>query len=228
MWIEVLKFLPGIEIIQNLSLVNKNFYNLTWNNELFKHFCVTEFSSDLQYKCFRSLYICLFEESCLSCHSLDSSRKFQRLPYNHRNICQNCKPNFINVGEIKDKFKIHPAKFGIKLGIARRGIKVCERVRVEKAVLVWRKKLKEKVFRFFLKYCKVEFKVFFRDFDKFGLRDLDEDLMMIDRVGQGEVDADFLRKILDFVYKTGKKIKLKDILREYVENQVNQKAKTNI
>lgn len=226
MWVEVLKFLPGIEIIQNLSLVNKTFYNLSWNNELFKSLCITEFSSNLQYKCFHSLYICLYEESCFSCHSFDTSLKYQRLSHNQRNICKNCKVNFIDVGDIKQKFRIHPAKFGIKLASARRGVKLCERLRVEKAAVVWRKKLKEKVFRYFGKNCKIGFKGFVRDLDRFGLRDLDEDLMMMDRVGQGEVAVEVLRKVLDFVYKTGKKITLKDILREYVENQVNNKEET--
>ena len=144
MWVEVLKFLPGIEIIQNLSLVNKTFYNLSWNNEMFKSLCITEFSSNLQYKCFHSLYICLYEESCFSCHSFDTSLKYQRLSHNQRNICKNCKVNFIDVGDIKQKFRIHPAKFGIKLASARKGVKLCERLRVEKAAVVWRKKLKEK------------------------------------------------------------------------------------
>lgn len=212
MWIEVLKFLPGIEVIKNISRVSRMFYELSWNQELFKYFCQTEFSSKIEFKCFRSLYQETYTEACYSCKSLNPNIKYTRFYHTQRNLCQKCDCKLLTKGDIKDKYNSNPNRLGLKFIRMKYNRKCVESYWVDRAIVNRNKKRKEKIFL----HCKQNKKFSWlyekiKVFDQCELKNFDKDELTLKQLAGDSENFEFLVKGLRYIFAVKKNLTLKEL-----------------
>jgi hypothetical protein len=89
-WIESLRFLEGREMVKVLPLVCKEFYHISWQNELWKLYVLQEYGLEVDSSLARSIYINNFANQCISCHTLPSEDMYYRCPLLNRVLCKLC------------------------------------------------------------------------------------------------------------------------------------------
>jgi hypothetical protein len=89
-WIESLRFLGGIEMVTVIPLVCKEFYHISWQNELWKHYVLQEFGLEVEGSQARGIYINNYANQCISCHTLPNSNNYYRCPLINRVLCRSC------------------------------------------------------------------------------------------------------------------------------------------
>lgn len=218
MWLEILKYLPGIEVIKSISRVSRMFYSLSWNQEIFKYFCLFEFKSKETFKCHRSLYTEIYKEACYVCKSISPNIKYTRFSHTNRNLCKNCNSSFVAKGEIKDIWKVNPNKLPLKYIRMKYNRKSVETLWINRSVLNLRKKRKEKIFL----VCRKK-KNFPGIFEKIKLIDyceldnLEKDENILKQLGGESEDLELLLYALGYIYQVMEKFSLKKIYEGFLK-----------
>ncbi|CAG9328840.1 unnamed protein product [Blepharisma stoltei] len=140
-WIEIFRFLDAVEVLKIYSQVNKEFYHISWDEELWHFYCLREYSKDLinnNEKSYRSQYIILRTECCNWCHMYLGGEYFYRCPLMGKPLCENCKTlkrfELMSKGEILGEFRINANILNIKFVEGCWGRKNTYRYMVEEAV----------------------------------------------------------------------------------------------
>ncbi|CAG9328838.1 unnamed protein product [Blepharisma stoltei] len=93
-WLEIFKFLDAIEVFKSYSYVNKEFYHISWDQELWHSYCVRDYADVALYdqeKNYRSQYVTMYMESCFWCHTRQTEENFKICPLIKKPICDSCK-----------------------------------------------------------------------------------------------------------------------------------------
>ena len=216
MWLEVLKWLPGIEVIKSISRVSRMFYSLSWNQEIFKYFCLVEFNSKQAFKCYRSLYSEIYKEACYICKSVNPDKKYKRYYHTNRNLCKSCDPNFVNKGDIKDNWKVNPNRLCLKYLRVKYCRKRVESHWINRSILSMRKKRKEKLFfacRRKKKFAGVFEKI--KMIDNCELNNLEKDEILLKQLSGESEDLELLLAALWFIYEVKEKYSLEKFFKKF-------------
>ncbi|CAG9328841.1 unnamed protein product [Blepharisma stoltei] len=149
-WLEIFKFLDAVELFKIYSHVNKEFYHISWDEELWHFYCVRDYTNaalDDQKKNYRTQYIILRMESCFWCHAHQSQERFNRCPLIGKPICEKCKKlkrfEQLHKSQIESRYGINPNLLQLKFGLGYWNKKVVYRYMVEEALETFRNRNKE-------------------------------------------------------------------------------------
>jgi hypothetical protein len=159
-FLEVFKFLEVSEIVLSLSKVNKNFYSLTWEKELWNFLLVRDFSivkQDLEVDELKEAYVTCFYDFCIECKKKPSNEKFNRCPLLKKTLCRDClMMKKFHTFDKTDIWRI----YGIKSDLVKvawwtsDGInRITYRVLFESGLMMFRKEQKQKVLDFRVLGC---------------------------------------------------------------------------
>ncbi|CAG9328842.1 unnamed protein product [Blepharisma stoltei] len=149
-WLEIFKFLDAVELFKIYSHVNKEFYHISWDEELWHFYCVRDYTNaalDDEKKNYRTQYIILRMESCFWCHAHQSQEKFNRCPLIGKPICEKCKKlkrfEQMYKSEVEAVYGINTNLLQLKFGIGTWNRKIVYRYMVDEALVIFRKRNKE-------------------------------------------------------------------------------------
>lgn len=89
-WVEILSFLQGKEMVKTVPFVCKEFYHISWQGELWRKYSLTEFSETVQLETAREFYISRTLNQCIECHNVPSKEEYYRCPMLNRVLCSVC------------------------------------------------------------------------------------------------------------------------------------------
>lgn len=149
-WIEIFKFTNPPEILKIIALVSKEFYHLSWDEELWRYFCNTIFESYNPDTDWRSYYSKLTFQACFGCHCILSDLEFFRCPLISKPICKKCRsqhPNFrvFHKNAIFCRYGINPNVLELDYAAGFNNKKVTYQFLIEKALVKFRLKNKAAV-----------------------------------------------------------------------------------
>ena len=135
--LEIFKFLDPFEMAM-LSLVNKEFYHVSWDKELWYYFLSRDFNINSNSEDLKSLYFNEMHKRCVECKQSFENSQTYRCPLLKRAICYNCKHSekykVLSKSDIKRLYGINPDKLNIKYGNSFRNKKICYKYMIEEAV----------------------------------------------------------------------------------------------
>ncbi|CAG9328837.1 unnamed protein product [Blepharisma stoltei] len=149
-WLEIFKFLDAIEVFKSYSYVNKEFYHISWDQELWHFYCVRDYADVALYdqeKNYRSQYVIIYMESCFWCHTRQTEENFKRCPLIKKPICDSCKKlerfSCMCKKDIQARYGINPNILQLNFGEGGWGTKVVYRYMAEEAIESFRKRNKD-------------------------------------------------------------------------------------
>jgi hypothetical protein len=147
--LEVFKFLEFNEVI-TLSLVSKEFYGVTWEQELWRYYYIKDFKEDLQTDDWRKSYMNIYFNCCISCKIVPSKDNYYCCPLLKRILCKLCKgkSDYILYHKkfIRNTYKINPDLLNLRFGQGYVNKKVVYKFLFERALYSFRQAKKTEIF----------------------------------------------------------------------------------
>ena len=147
--IEIFKFLPISGLISEVNLVCKEFYQISWDSELWQYLIFRDFQKNEELFDSKSKYIKLFNSLCIECKTTPSAETFYRCPYLKKNICKIClkksKFTVMNRTDILRNYEIDAKFLNLVYGTSGDGKKVAYRYKIEEEIYKFREKNKNSV-----------------------------------------------------------------------------------
>ncbi|CAG9335756.1 unnamed protein product [Blepharisma stoltei] len=119
-WIEVFRFISPWEVSRTLTLVCREFYHITWDEELWHFYYVKEFN-DPEEQCskWKDKYISMAFQGCIGCHKILTDQNFYRCPMLKKPLCWNCREKthkfrLLNKSDIKLKYGVNANLLNLK------------------------------------------------------------------------------------------------------------------
>lgn len=148
-WVLVLKYLKAIDIINCISILNKETYEATWNEDLWDYLFIRDYNVGRISSNPKVNYLSYYLQSCLVCKKLPVTRYFNLCPIINRFVCSDCYKSqkflLLNKKYIHTMYGIRPDTLGLEFGVGNRYQKVTYKYCVEKAVYKHRLKMKAKI-----------------------------------------------------------------------------------
>ena len=89
-FLEVFKFLTVNELMNSVNRVNKNFYSLTWDEELWNFLSNRDFNVIPSHSEYKKFYVQCYYSYCIECKTLPVEKKFSKCPLLKRTLCKKC------------------------------------------------------------------------------------------------------------------------------------------
>ncbi|OMJ66197.1 hypothetical protein SteCoe_37054 [Stentor coeruleus] len=218
--IEVFRFFDIYDLSKSLALVNKEYYNASWEPELWRFFLVRDFnivvSSDMN---FRHKYLEVYVKCCFECKKIPQENDYYISPLIKRVLCLNCKelPKFklIFKSDIKRIFKVNANLLDLKFGKGLGGSSVVYQWILIKALRNFREKNKQfvlsKLYEELDDNCKIvrDVKDINTDYEPLGVA-MNSDIY----VGTDNHNKDY-RKLFDFIRNGTTKIDFGKIFKNH-------------
>ena len=119
-FIEIFKFFEFSEILRIFCLVNKNFYHISWAEEVWHDFYVRDFKEDTQCENWKKEYIVQYNNRCIECKKIPSVLTFYICPMIKKIICKQClklpKFEIFYKSKIYNVYQINPKSLDLKFG----------------------------------------------------------------------------------------------------------------
>lgn len=146
--IEVFRFFDIYDLSKSLALVNKEYYNATWEPELWRFFLVRDFNViALPDKNYRHRYLEMYVKCCFECKAIPEEKSYYVSPLFKRVLCAQCKalPKFklIFKSDIKRLLKVDSSLLNLKFGKGLGGSSVVYQGVLIQSVKSFREKNKE-------------------------------------------------------------------------------------
>ncbi|CAG9328358.1 unnamed protein product [Blepharisma stoltei] len=155
-WLEIFKFLRPREVLNSIAFVNKEFYHLTWDQELWRHYCIIFFDVQASIVDWRAYYCTLSLQACFGCKAIIQDSEFHRCPLLNKPLCKKCrrqdsKFKVYHKNAIFSKYGINPNVLNLEYVPGFNNRKVTYHFMIEKALYSFREKNKEVILAYFRK-----------------------------------------------------------------------------
>ncbi|CAG9331251.1 unnamed protein product [Blepharisma stoltei] len=197
-WIEIFKYSTIKDLVRKFSRVNKEFYHISWDEELWQFFCIRDFSCIVPKDTYRNQYVTILMEICFGCKAVPKAEHFYRCPLIGRPLCPCCRFNdkkFIAVTGpyIERAYNIDPKVLDLKFGQGYDNKKITYNFLVWEALAVYREKNKNDLLDFMKDNC-VSDKLICM-VEKISTKEMDYTDIF------GRIGANFDSKIIDIWYQ---------------------------
>ena len=155
--LEIFKYLDIEDILKNICLISKEYYHLTWNQELWHYYCVRDYHEKIQTNDWKQSFINDYFIRCIECKQKPKENDPYICPFLKKVICDNCKKleeyKSYSKSKIKKRFDIDPKLIDIKYIQGYEYTKIVHYKSLKEAILRFRKKNKD----FLLEKLKTEY-----------------------------------------------------------------------
>ncbi|CAG9329429.1 unnamed protein product [Blepharisma stoltei] len=147
-WIEVFRFMSPAEVASKLSFVCKEFYHITWDEELWHFYYTNEFPvPEIEVDNWKNSYIAMALKACIGCHKLMEEDNFFRCPLLKKPLCMNCsntkKFRVLSKSQIKAHYQINPNLLNVQFYLGKWSTLSCYNFMIKKAVVEYRQQNKQ-------------------------------------------------------------------------------------
>jgi hypothetical protein len=141
-YLEIFKFLDATEVAFQFSTVNKEFYSVSWDNELWIFFLHRDFMIHTFAKDARMKYIEEFNQRCWECKQVHPNEEFFRCPILKKILCKSCLKTFkyerILKNDIEGMCGVRSNKLNINFGTLASNDVFCYRVQLQNSLQEFR------------------------------------------------------------------------------------------
>ena len=91
MLLEIFKYLEVSDIVKNICLVNKEFYHVSWEQELWRELFVRDYKEEIATDNWRLKYATEYGKVCIECKTAPSEENMYICPLLKRVLCKQCR-----------------------------------------------------------------------------------------------------------------------------------------
>ena len=151
MLLEIFKYLEVADIVKNICLVNKEFYHVTWEQELWRELFVRDYKEEIVTDNWRLKYANDYGKACIECKTMPDVENMYICPMLKRVLCKKCgrKDDYrlLSKGQIYEIYGIKANRLKVNFVSSYNCKKVIYKKDCVKAVKALRKKKKEKILK---------------------------------------------------------------------------------
>ncbi|CAG9310990.1 unnamed protein product [Blepharisma stoltei] len=153
-WIEVFRFISPRETSYTLSLVCKEFYHITWDEELWQFYYSNQYKNPIeQSNSWKDQYMLATLHSCAECLIYLDENNFHKCPLLKKPICDKClgtpKYKILDKSDIRYQYKINPNVLNLKFCNGFCGTKQTYFFMIKKALIEYRNQNKQRILKKF-------------------------------------------------------------------------------